>query len=52
MNMLVCIKQVPDTTEIKIDPVNNTLIRDAFPALSILLIIARKQLLALGQESR
>lgn len=27
MNILVCIKQVPDTTEIKIDPVTNTLIR-------------------------
>ena len=26
MNMLVCVKQVPDTTEIKIDPVTNTLI--------------------------
>ena len=29
MNMLVCVKQVPDTTEIKIDPVTNTLIRAA-----------------------
>ena len=27
MNIVVCIKQVPDTTEIKIDPVKNTLIR-------------------------
>ena len=27
MNILVCVKQVPDTTEIKIDPVRNTLIR-------------------------
>lgn len=27
MNILVCVKQVPDTTEIKIDPVKNTLIR-------------------------
>ena len=24
MNIVVCIKQVPDTTEIKIDPVKNT----------------------------
>jgi len=31
--MLVCIKQVPDTTEIKIDPVNNTLIRDGVPSI-------------------
>lgn len=28
MNMLVCVKQVPDTTEIKIDPETNTLIRE------------------------
>ena len=27
MNILVCIKQVPDTTEIKIDPVKHTLIQ-------------------------
>ncbi len=28
MNILVCIKQVPNTTDVKIDPVTNTLIRD------------------------
>ncbi|MCQ2552132.1 MAG: electron transfer flavoprotein subunit beta/FixA family protein [Clostridia bacterium] len=33
MNMLVCVKQVPDTTEIKIDPVTNTLIRDGVPSI-------------------
>lgn len=33
MNMLVCVKQVPDTTEIKIDPVRNTLIRDGVPSI-------------------
>lgn len=33
MNMLVCIKQVPDTTEIKIDPVKNTLIREGVPSI-------------------
>ncbi|GHU85179.1 electron transfer flavoprotein subunit beta [Spirochaetia bacterium] len=33
MNMLVCIKQVPDTTEIKIDPVTNTLIRAGVPSI-------------------
>ena len=33
MNILVCIKQVPDTTEIKIDPVKNTLIREGVPAI-------------------
>ncbi len=33
MNILVCMKQVPDTTEIKIDPVTNTLIRDGVPSI-------------------
>lgn len=33
MNILVCVKQVPDTTIIKIDPVTNTLIRDGVPAI-------------------
>ena len=33
MEILVCIKQVPDTTEIKIDPVTNTLIRDGVPSI-------------------
>ena len=33
MKMLVCVKQVPDTTEIKIDPVKNTLIRDGVPSI-------------------
>lgn len=33
MNILVCIKQVPDTTEIKIDPVTNTLVRDGVPSI-------------------
>jgi len=33
MNILVCMKQVPDTTEIKIDPVRNTLIREGVPAI-------------------
>ena len=32
-NILVCVKQVPDTTEIKIDPVRNTLIRDGVPSI-------------------
>ena len=27
MNIIVCIKQVPNTTDVKIDPVTNTLIR-------------------------
>ncbi len=33
MNMLVCVKQVPDTTEIKINPETNTLIRDGVPSI-------------------
>lgn len=33
MKMLVCVKQVPDTTEIKIDPVKNTLIRAGVPSI-------------------
>lgn len=33
MNMLVCVKQVPDTTEIKIDPVTNTMIRAGVPSI-------------------
>lgn len=33
MNILVCVKQVPDTTEIKIDPVKNTLIRDGVASI-------------------
>lgn len=33
MKMLVCVKQVPDTTEIRIDPVKNTLIRDGVPSI-------------------
>ncbi|MCQ2552560.1 MAG: electron transfer flavoprotein subunit beta/FixA family protein [Clostridia bacterium] len=33
MNMLVCVKQVPDTTAVKIDPVTNTLIRDGVPSI-------------------
>lgn len=33
MNILVCVKQVPDTTEIKIDPVTKTLIRAGVPSI-------------------
>lgn len=33
MDILVCVKQVPDTTEIKIDPVTNTLIRTGVPSI-------------------
>lgn len=33
LNILVCVKQVPDTTQIKIDPVKHTLIREGVPAI-------------------
>uniref|UniRef100_S0DD96 Putative electron-transferring flavoprotein subunit n=1 Tax=termite gut metagenome TaxID=433724 RepID=S0DD96_9ZZZZ len=33
MNIIVCIKQVPDTTEVRLDPVTNTLIRDGVPSI-------------------
>ncbi|WP_270941025.1 electron transfer flavoprotein subunit beta/FixA family protein [Romboutsia lituseburensis] len=33
MNILVCIKQVPDTTEVKLDPKTGTLIRDGIPSI-------------------
>lgn len=33
MKILVCVKQVPDTNEIKIDPVTNTLIREGVASI-------------------
>ena len=33
MNIVVCIKQVPDTTVVKIDPKTGTLIRDGVPSI-------------------
>ncbi|HHZ01482.1 MAG TPA: electron transfer flavoprotein subunit beta/FixA family protein [Tissierellia bacterium] len=33
MNIIVCIKQVPDTTEVRIDPKTNTLIREGVPSI-------------------
>ncbi|MBN2461254.1 MAG: electron transfer flavoprotein subunit beta/FixA family protein [Candidatus Cloacimonetes bacterium] len=33
MNIIVCIKQVPDTTEIRIDPSTNTLIREGVESI-------------------
>lgn len=33
MNIIVCIKQVPDTNEVKIDPVKGTLIREGVPTI-------------------
>lgn len=33
MEIVVCVKQVPDTTEVKIDPATNTLIRQGVPSI-------------------
>ncbi len=33
MNIIVCLKQVPDTTEVRIDPVRGTLIREGVPSI-------------------
>ena len=33
MNIVVCLKQVPDTTVVKIDPVKGTLIREGVPSI-------------------
>ena len=33
MQIAVCVKQVPDTTEVRIDPVTNTLVREGVPSI-------------------
>lgn len=33
MKIIVCVKQVPDTTEVRIDPVTHTMIRDGVPSI-------------------
>gem|GEM_PF-3635619 len=33
MHVVVCVKQVPDSREIRIDPVTNTLIREGVPSI-------------------
>ena len=33
MNIAVCVKQVPDTTDIQIDPETNTLVREGVPSI-------------------
>lgn len=33
MNIIVCVKQVPDTNEVKLDPVTGTLIRAGIPSI-------------------
>ena len=34
MHMVVCVKMVPDTTQVKIDPVTNTLVREGVPFIT------------------
>jgi electron transfer flavoprotein beta subunit len=34
MHFIVCVKMVPDTTQVKIDPVTNTLIREGVPFIT------------------
>ncbi len=34
MNIVVLVKQVPDTTEVKIDPETGTMIREGVPSIS------------------
>lgn len=33
MKIVVCMKQVPDTTEVKLDPKTGTLIREGVPSI-------------------
>ena len=33
MKIIVCIKQVPDTTDVRIDPATNTLVREGVPSI-------------------
>ncbi len=33
LNIVACIKQVPDTTQVRIDPETNTLVREGIPAI-------------------
>jgi electron transfer flavoprotein beta subunit len=33
MHVVVCLKQVPDTTQVRVDPVTNTLIREGIPTV-------------------
>jgi electron transfer flavoprotein beta subunit len=33
VNIVVCVKQVPDTSEVKIDPVTNNLVREGIPSI-------------------
>ena len=34
MHVVVCVKMVPDTTQVKIDPVTNTLVRKDVPFIT------------------
>ena len=51
MNILVCIKQVPDTTIIKIDPETNTLMREGVPPSSAPSMLMHSKLLPASRTS-
>ena len=34
MHIVACVKMVPDTTQVKVDPVNNTLVREGIPFIT------------------
>ena len=34
MHIIVCVKMVPDTTQVSIDPVTNTLVREGVPFIT------------------
>ena len=33
MHVVVCVKQVPDTTQVRVDPITNTLVREGIPTV-------------------
>ena len=33
MNIIVCVKQVPDTSEVRIDPATNNLVREGVKSI-------------------
>ena len=44
MNICVCIKQVPDTNEIKVDPETHTLVRKGVPIQDVAQILGHSDL--------
>ena len=52
MKIVVCIKQVPDTAEVKLDPKTNTLIRDGVPSIINQDGVQRVLTLSLSEEEQ